>query len=66
MLQGGCEAPMHAYMGPVLVIGFIFQLLVDKIAFGRGGHGHSHGASGMMSFLIASEFGETFLQDNDP
>lgn len=37
---------MHAYMGPVLVLGFLFQLLVDKIAFARG-HMHGHAQSGV-------------------
>lgn len=42
--QGGCEAPMHSYIGAVLVIGFLFQLLVDKFALARH---HSHSSPGV-------------------
>eukprot|EP00123_Amoebidium_parasiticum_P016938 comp23648_c0_seq1/m.40370 comp23648_c0_seq1/g.40370 ORF comp23648_c0_seq1/g.40370 comp23648_c0_seq1/m.40370 type:complete len:305 (-) comp23648_c0_seq1:179-1093(-) len=38
---GGGGSPYHGYVGPVLVAGFVFQMLVDKVAFA---HGHNHGA----------------------
>jgi zinc transporter 9 len=38
---GGCEAPLHAYMGPMLVAGFMFQLFIDKFAL-AGPHAHAH------------------------
>eukprot|EP00124_Ichthyophonus_hoferi_P003154 Ihof_evm6s258 gene=Ihof_evmTU6s258 len=40
-----CGAAMHGYIGLVLVAGFLFQLLVDKLAFGHS-HNHSPGGGG--------------------
>lgn len=37
-LKDHCEASMHSYVGVTLVLGFVFQLLVDKMAFSSGRH----------------------------